>query len=486
MFNSIVSVNIKRQLLFKAQRLGDLSVLLATWAFLTWVHYRAEEATAASWSEFLSWRVSIQNVVIMVGILILWAQSFRLVGLYDLGRAAPMGRETRDVWKATAIASAGIAAAGTLFRMEIVTPWFVIALWLLSSLFTVVLRLVLRWYVAQRSAHGSHFRRILVVGTNSRARRMARDIEERPDMGYRVIGFWDTSPGAVSTEPLPKPLLAEYGRFPEFLREHVVDEVIICLPLASCYREASRIMQLCEEQGVVVRVLGSIFDAKLARMSAEDFCSHSVLTFHVGRMQGGTVLVKRLVDVVGASLTLGALLPVLLLIAVVVKWDSPGPALFIQERVGLNKRRFRLYKFRTMVTDAEKLQKDLEHLNEVQGAAFKITRDPRVTRTGHFLRTTSLDELPQLFNVVKGDMSLVGPRPLPPRDYREFSEDWHRRRFSVPPGITCLWQVSGRSRLSFNRWMELDMEYIDRWSLSLDLHILMRTIPVVLRRDGAV
>jgi lipopolysaccharide/colanic/teichoic acid biosynthesis glycosyltransferase len=158
---------------------------------------------------------------------------------------------------------------------------------------------------------------------------------------------------------------------------------------------------------------------------------------------------------------------------------------FIQERVGLNKRRFRLYKFRTMVADAEERRREIEHLNEASGPVFKIRNDPRCTPVGKFLRKTSIDELPQLFNVLKGDMSLVGPRPLPVRDYQGFDQDWQRRRFSVRPGITCLWQINGRSSTPFEKWMELDMEYIDRWSLGLDFKILAKTIPAVLKGAGA-
>jgi lipopolysaccharide/colanic/teichoic acid biosynthesis glycosyltransferase len=175
----------------------------------------------------------------------------------------------------------------------------------------------------------------------------------------------------------------------------------------------------------------------------------------------------------------------MLLALILVKIDSDGPAIFSQERIGLNKRRFRLYKFRSMVQNAEKLQAQLESLNEVKGPVFKITDDPRITGVGRFLRKTSIDELPQFFNVLKGDMSLVGPRPLPVRDYSGFNNDWQRRRFSVRPGITCLWQVSGRSSVSFEQWMRLDIQYIDHWSLWLDIKILAKTIPAVLKGSGA-
>jgi len=175
----------------------------------------------------------------------------------------------------------------------------------------------------------------------------------------------------------------------------------------------------------------------------------------------------------------------MLTIAALIKFTSPGPVIFTQKRIGLNKRLFDLYKFRTMVTNAEELMAELEERNEISGPVFKISRDPRITPLGRLLRKTSLDELPQLLNVLKGDMSLVGPRPLPLRDYAGFEKDWHRRRLSVQPGITCLWQVQGRNSITFERWMELDMEYIDHWSLWLDLKIMLKTIPAVLRGSGA-
>jgi lipopolysaccharide/colanic/teichoic acid biosynthesis glycosyltransferase len=174
-----------------------------------------------------------------------------------------------------------------------------------------------------------------------------------------------------------------------------------------------------------------------------------------------------------------------LVAAIAIKLISPGPVFFLQERMGLNKRRFKILKFRTMVLNAEKLLPDLEKHNEVSGPVFKIRNDPRITPVGRLLRRSSIDELPQLFNVLTGDMSLVGPRPLPIRDYEGFNEDWQRRRFSVKPGITCLWQVNGRSGISFDQWMMLDLQYMDEWSLWLDLKILAKTVPAVVRGSGA-
>ena len=223
----------------------------------------------------------------------------------------------------------------------------------------------------------------------------------------------------------------------------------------------------------------------IAKATVEIFDSEPVLLVQSGPTEVWPMLVKRFVDFVMSLGFLILLSPILLVIASAIKLSSPGPVLFGQERVGLNKRRFVMLKFRTMVADAEAKLAEIEHLNEASGPVFKIKNDPRITKVGNFLRRTSLDELPQLLSVLKGDMSLVGPRPLPVRDYEGFDQDWHRRRFSVRPGVTCLWQVEGRSSIPFERWMQLDMEYIDQWSLWLDFKILILTIPAVLRGTGA-
>jgi exopolysaccharide biosynthesis polyprenyl glycosylphosphotransferase len=201
--------------------------------------------------------------------------------------------------------------------------------------------------------------------------------------------------------------------------------------------------------------------------------------------KGWPALTKRFIDCVVSVVALILLGPLFLVVCLLVKSTSQGPVFFRQTRVGLNKRMFSIYKFRTMITDAEKVQDQLLFMNEMTGPVFKIKHDPRVTPLGRILRKTSIDELPQLFNVLKGEMSLVGPRAMSSRDYQLFDKDWHRRRFSVKPGITCLWQVHGRSSIPFEQWMELDLQYIDKWSLWLDLKILAQTVPAVLRGTGA-
>lgn len=235
----------------------------------------------------------------------------------------------------------------------------------------------------------------------------------------------------------------------------------------------------------MIRLLSNFFDLQSGRSRADHLEGDALVSIHTGAMHGWQVVAKRTFDFAISLILLVFILPLLLIVSVLIKLTSPGPVFFSQERVGLNKRRFRLYKFRTMVPDAEKKLAELEQFNEVSGPVFKIKNDPRITWIGKYLRKLSVDELPQIINVLKGDMSLVGPRPLPVRDYEGFDQDWQRRRFSVRPGITCLWQVGGRSSISFERWMELDMEYIDNWSLLLDLKILLKTVPAVLKGSGA-
>jgi exopolysaccharide biosynthesis polyprenyl glycosylphosphotransferase len=246
-----------------------------------------------------------------------------------------------------------------------------------------------------------------------------------------------------------------------------------------------QIAMLCEQNGIMLRFDSDIFSLKKARSRTEEFAGQSYVTASTTVREWWPLTIKRTLDILFSFLLLVFLSPVFLIAAGLILLTSPGPVLYLQERVGLNKRRFRMQKFRTMVPNAEKMIGRLEGLNEMSGPVFKIRNDPRVTQVGKILRRASIDELPQLLNVLMGDMSLVGPRPLPVRDYEGFNEDWQRRRFSVRPGITCLWQIAGRNSIPFEQWMRLDLQYVDEWSLWLDLKILWRTIPAVLKGEGA-
>ncbi len=327
---------------------------------------------------------------------------------------------------------------------------------------------------------------MLILGTNPRAIEFGRRIGANRTRGYHLLGFVDDDwPGISAVESANFKIVSDYAGLAEYLRRNVVDEVAIYLPFGSFYRHSSEVAGLCQQHGITMRFNSDIFGLKTSRWRAEEFDGDQYITTYTGVNELAPRIAKRVFDLVIAALALLIFSPLLIAAAIAIKLTSPGPIFFLQERIGLNKRRFKIFKFRTMVPNAEKLMPVLEQQNEVTGPVFKIKNDPRITPIGKFLRRSSIDELPQLLNVLIGDMSLVGPRPLPVRDYEGFNEDWQRRRFSVKPGITCLWQVNGRSAISFDQWMLLDLQYMDEWSLWLDLKILAKTVPAVFKGAGA-
>jgi exopolysaccharide biosynthesis polyprenyl glycosylphosphotransferase len=475
---------LRRRLLLEAAKLFDLAVMIFSFGLATLlVVYRTPTISLA---RFLAMRIKVANFALFACFLLAWHLVFSSFGLYSSKRLSSRWAEVLDVAKATTLGSAIIFAAAIVLRIQMVTPLFIQVFWAACTLAGAGSRVLLRYLLGGIRRRGRNLREMVVVGTNPRAIRFARKVEFRPELGYRIVGFVDDAwNGLAEFRKTGYPLVSDFAGFHSFLREHVADEVMVALPMQSSYAQAARIAALCEEQGVVVRVLSDIFNLRLARSTAGEFDGDVVITLSAGAPEGWQRLLKRTLDVSLSLLAMLLLAPLFLLATLIVKLTSPGTAFFVQERVGLNKRRFRLYKFRTMVADAAERQREIEHLNEARGPVFKIRNDPRVTRVGKLLRKTSIDELPQLFNVLKGDMSLVGPRPLPVRDYQGFDQNWQRRRFSVRPGITCLWQIKGRSSLPFEKWMELDLEYIDHWSLGLDFKILAKTIPAVLRGAGA-
>jgi exopolysaccharide biosynthesis polyprenyl glycosylphosphotransferase len=476
-------VTLRRKILLKGLKAGDLIVMAGSFLFTAFL--LNVESESVTFGQLLSMRVKVQNVLVMLGFAAIWYGIFSAFGLYESKRFSMRGKEILDLVKATAVGAVFVWLASMAFTIRLVTPAFVLLFWAIVTIAAALSRLLLRYLLVQFRLKGRNLRNMIIVGTNARAISFAKRVEKRPELGYRILGFVDEGPGTRAFHESGYRLVAQLGEFHDFMTNNVVDEVIIGLPLKSRYHQSSLIVSLCEEQGVIVRFLPDIFNLKRGRVEVAHTEDPAVVTISAGQMKGLSASIKRLMDIALSSLLLLLLSPLFGLVALIVKRTSPGPAFFVQDRVGINKRRFRLYKFRTMAADAEKRIGELERLNEVDGPAFKIKNDPRITPIGRILRKTSFDELPQILNVLKGDMSLVGPRPLPFRDYKGFDVDWHRRRFSVRPGITCLWQAGGRSNVSFDEWMELDMKYIDEWSLALDLKILAMTVPAVLRGSGA-
>jgi len=319
----------------------------------------------------------------------------------------------------------------------------------------------------------SHYtRRILLLGPPSEMERMKSDLGRLPLERVEAVAAFDLSSSSVDT-------------LVRCLHEHAINVVVISgkhLP----FDVVEAAVRACELEGVEVWLVADFFRTELARTTFDDFAGRPVLVFRAAPEASWQSLAKQLLDLTGSAALVLLLSPLLLLLALLVKWTSPGPVLFRQKRAGLNGRSFTMLKFRTMVSNAEQLKQELEALNEMSGPVFKVTNDPRITPIGRFLRKYSLDELPQLFNVLAGDMSLVGPRPLPVDEVARFDDMAHRRRLSVRPGLTCLWQVSGRNDVKdFAEWVRLDLEYIDNWSLWLDLRILLKTIPAVFSGSGA-
>jgi len=339
----------------------------------------------------------------------------------------------------------------------------------------------------RRSVAG--FRNFLVVGDTPAAAEIARTIEANEGRGMRLSGFVRVGAAEQAYRPAREPgLRGAYPVYaleqvPDLLRRHVIDEVVFAVAKEDLDKLEETFL-LCEEEGVKTRVLLSFFPHVISRVYLEHLGEKPLLTFTATPESESLLLLKRVLDFLMALVLLVVLSPLFLVLAALIKLTSKGPVFYRQVRCGLGGRKFTLSKFRSMRADADLHREELEALNEMDGPVFKIAHDPRCTAVGRFMRKFSLDELPQLFNVLRGDMSFVGPRPPLPEEVEKY-ERWQRRRLRMQPGLTCLWALEGRNKLSFRRWMELDLEYIDNWSMSLDWKILLRTIPVVLLGRGA-
>jgi exopolysaccharide biosynthesis polyprenyl glycosylphosphotransferase len=422
---------------------------------------------------FLSMRVTLKNLLLMSLLLVAWAVIFRSLGLYH--------RPHLRTWLAEAtrlVAACSLATAlACVFPLTSVSGSFNAVdlgrFWLVAVTSILAVRAARRTVIRGATVVP---RRVVIVGAGPRGRTTCESLQR--DRRYEIVGVVDS---LDASWVLDGPRIGGIEDLEAFLMRQAVDEVFITLPVCSRYREIQASIRICERAGVPVKYRADIFDTSIAWPEYE---RSPVVTMHVAP-HDSRLLLKRAIDLCGAVAALACAAPLLVLIAAAIKVTSRGPVLFRQERFGRNKRIFRMLKFRTMVADAARLQQSLEARNEMDGPVFKIRDDPRITRIGRLLRKTSLDELPQLLHVLTGEMSLVGPRPLPLRDVGRFTRASDMRRFSVRPGLTCLWQISGRNRIGFEEWMRLDLVYIDRWSLGLDFYILARTIPAVIRGAGA-
>jgi exopolysaccharide biosynthesis polyprenyl glycosylphosphotransferase len=431
------------------------------------------------WLEF--WQrlgIDIRVVAALFGIT--WVAALWYRGLYHLRTRWQLRSEALDILRATIVVAALSLSALFIFKRDDVSRLFLIILFTVQPIVTFFGRALLRaWFTRlRRRGRNPHF--MLVVGTGPLAREFADRVEGRPGLGIRVIGHL-AEPARVPGD-LARPLLGSIDEMGRVLEEDVVDEVAVCLePEHQQYRDL--VMRLAVDQGKAVRVPVDPTGVLLPDSREEEFEGYLVRSLAFDQGHEASLAVKRLVDITGSLAGLVLLSPVLLATALAIRFRDGPPVLFRQTRVGVNGRLFTINKFRTMVPDAEARYHEVAELSDTRGAAFKMVNDPRVTSLGALLRRTSLDELPQLWNVLNGDMSLIGPRPAPPREVAGY-DAWHRRRLSMKPGITGLWQVGARLDAHFDDRAQLDLAYIDRWSLLLDLRILLRTVPAVFGRTG--
>ncbi len=432
--------------------------------------------------ELLAIRLSVEHFIVLTMCWIVWRTTFSYCGLYNRQHIRSLeglvGRLLLSTGVCAAIAGAVISASwhhGHFWRNTLL-------FWMAANSSALSLRVTIVVFQLYIRPHFRKTRNIVIVGSGPRAQRVHQELISHPEWKYKLLGFVDSRP--IGPQRKSNQLLGGIKDLEDLLMRQVVDEVVITLSPRSHYATVKETIAICERAGVQLQYCEDLFQTSITKQicSEGDVCPRVVLKMvHDDYRQR----LKRTVDVVGSLGGLILLSPLALAVAVLIKCTSKGPVIFRQERFGLNKRIFHIYKFRTMIVNAEAGQAALEHMNQNSGPVFKIFADPRVTKVGAILRKTSIDELPQLLNILKGEMSLVGPRPLNKRDVSRFSEAWLMRRFSVKPGLTCLWQVSGRSNVSFDRWIALDLHYIDNWSLLLDWKILAMTFPAVIRGKGA-
>ena len=428
-------------------------------------------------SEWLEvWRpVLDQPILVAVAYGVAWVTVLWFHGLYRPRARWTIRSEGLAIGRAVIIL--GLVAGTVLFafRLPDVSRVFLIVLFPAQWAVTLLTRIGLRVGFERLRARGYNLRYVLIVGSGPRAVAFAEKLEGHRELGLRVRGFVDEVNLGV---PSRWPYLGHLDRIEELLHTVVIDEVAICLPF-SLWDRMNAIAFLCEQEGKIVRVPIDMLERAFSSGRVEDLDGTPVYSLVSGPDRLAAFVVKRLIDVTVAATALVALSPFLLAAGIWIRLRDGAPVLFRQTRIGLHGRRFDVVKFRTMVAGAEAMLDDLADQSEVEGQAFKLANDPRVTRTGRLLRRTSIDELPQLWNVLRGDMSLVGPRPALPREVDSY-DMWHRRRLSMKPGITGLWQVSARRSTNFDTWAQLDLSYIDRWSLWLDFKILVRTLPAAL------
>jgi exopolysaccharide biosynthesis polyprenyl glycosylphosphotransferase len=462
------------RLLFGA---SDAILLCVAFRVAYWIRERME-------LHFEFYILPAEVALLLVWSMLVWIGPGYWWEVYDRIDAANPRVILRDAFRQCLLGAGLMVLFQYLLRLDLsrfFVAIFAAFAWILMCLFRLNAGHVLG--LMRREFGGRHF--VMVVGLGEPARVLGRQLEEAARFGIRLTGFLADQPGrshATEIELEDRYPVHSLDRLPELLKSHVIDEIIFAVDSRRLI-ELEDVLLACDDEGVRTHVAVDFFPHINSRIYLNRLGSSPLLTFSATPHDEIRLLLKRITDILLAGAALVLLFPLMLLIMLIIRLTSPGPAIFRQERCGLNGRRFVFYKFRSMCQNAEQMRASLEYLSERQ-LALKIPNDPRLTPVGRWLRKFSIDEWPQLWNVLKGDMSLVGPRPALPEEVEQYQR-WQRRRLRMRPGLTCLWAVSGRDSVDFETWMRLDMEYIDKWSLALDWRIILRTVPQVLSGRGA-
>jgi len=470
-----------RRLLSIGTAVADVVLINLALALAYWLRYGLQWFATVDVADMVSYRAFIP---ISIGLTVLLLVIYKLNGVYDQPRGASWFSEIYHIVAGTAI---GIILAVFVivifFRPFLYSRLVFFYAGVLIPALLIISRLVKRVVRNRLRKKGLGVDRVLVVGGGEVGRAVMRNTVAEETLGYHVVGFVDDDPEKGSTDIGRFKAWGETANLPRLIKELAVDEVIITLPWMY-HRKIVSIIAQCEREKVRVRIVPDIFQMTLSRLHIEDLAGIPMIGIQERSIKGGQLVFKRVMDIVLSSLLLVLLFPLFVLIAVAIKLDTPGPVILRQIRVGKGERLFTCFKFRSMRVGADEEKAQLLERNEANGVWFKMRDDPRVTRVGRFLRRASMDELPQFLNVLMGHMSMVGPRPAVPSEVQHY-QPWHKRRLEVAPGVTGLWQVSGRSNLTFDEMVLLDLYYIENWSPLLDLHLLLRTVPTVVSGEGA-
>lgn len=424
-----------------------------------------------------------QYLYLLIAAVALWCLTLFINGMYRSIRTIPFFKLFWLVCKSGLVTFITLGTMLFLFKVSSASRLlfflFMITSFILILAEKILFLLTLRFF----RRRGYNYRSILVVGTGRRAAQFIGRIRKHPEWGLRILGAIDDEPGRGINKVDGVDVIGTLDDITSILHNKVVDEVVFVVP-RSRLNNVEKALHACEMEGVVTTFTVDLFDMKIAKATVSEIDNIPLLRFRTTKIKEWQLVIKRIVDLVISGLILLIISPLFLVIAIIIKLTSRGPVFFKQERVGLNGRKFILFKFRTMRQGAENVLSKIDDISDMDKPEFRTLKLKWITPIGKLLRKFSLDELPQFINVFKGDMSLIGPRPTVPEEVEKY-EPWQRRRFSMKPGITCLWQVSGRNNIGHEDWMKLDLKYVDTWSIWLDLKILIKTVPAVLFGTGA-